>query len=257
MVTRRIPPDLDRLSRSVYPRSETLPAGSLSHTHSHPFGQLSFAGTGVLVVRTASGSHVAPPQRAVWVPAGMPHEVANSGQAEMRSLYVSPAQDVFNPPRCLVLSVTPLARELILAVAALPPLYDEAGTPGRLVAVLLDQLATLPEAGFSLPWPKDPRLAALCQALTDRPDDTRTAKAWAGAAGMTERTLGRIFLAETGLTFGAWRRRARLLAALSLLEAGTSVTATGLECGYDSTSAFIAAFKEAFAVTPGAFVRGV
>ncbi|EHJ47683.1 transcriptional regulator, AraC family [Solidesulfovibrio carbinoliphilus subsp. oakridgensis] len=253
----RTAPALDRLPRPVYPRSETLPAGSVSHAHSHPFGQLSFAGVGVLLVRTQAGSHVAPPQRAVWVPPGLAHQVATSNPAEMRSLYVSPDQNVFNPPRCLVLSVTPLARELILAVAALPPLYDAAGADGRLVAVLLDQLAVLPEAGFSLPWPKDPRLAALCQALADAPDDTRTATAWARTAGMTERTLGRIFLAETGLTFGAWRRRTRLLAALSLLEAGTSVTATGLECGYESTSAFIAAFREAFGVTPGAFGRGV
>lgn len=252
----RVPPRLDRLPRTVFPRSESLPADSVSRSHSHPWGQLSFASVGVLLVRTRTGSHVAPPQRAVWVPPGMPHEVATSHRAEMRSLYIAADQTAFCPPRCEVFAVTPLVRELIQAVAALPADYDEAGPAGRLVAVLLDQLATLPEAGFSLPWPTDPRLCTICQSLTDTPDDTRSAAAWSGSAGMTERTLGRLFVAETGLTFGEWRRRSRLLTALSLLEAGKNVTAAGLECGYDSASAFIAAFKAAFGLTPGAFLRG-
>ncbi|WP_029460899.1 AraC family transcriptional regulator [Solidesulfovibrio alcoholivorans] len=255
MATLRTLPPLETLPRLVFPRSESLAADSTSPAHSHPFGQLSFAGDGVLLVRTESGSHVAPPQRAVWVPPGMRHAVAATRRAEMRSLYIRADQDVFSPPRCLVLSVTPLARELLLAVAALPAAYDENGPPGRLVAVLLDQLATLPEAAYSLPWPQDPRLAAICQTLTDTPEDNRTAKNFAQNAGMTERTLGRLFQAQTGLTFGGWRRRSRLLTALSLLESGKNVTTTALECGYDSTSAFIAAFRDAFGITPGAFVR--
>lgn len=251
----RTPPSLDGLPRPVYPRSESLPADSTSPAHIHPFGQLSFAGNGVLLVRTETGSHVAPPQRAVWVPPGMAHQVAVSNRAEMRSLYVRADQRLFNPRHCTVLAVSPLARELILAVAALPVHYDEEGPAGRLVAVLLDQLATLPETGLSLPWPKDPRLAAVCKTLTETPDDNRTAAAFAKTAGMTERTLGRLFLAQTGLTFGAWRRRSRLLSSLALLEAGKNVTATAIECGYDSTSAFIAAFRAAFGATPGAFAR--
>ena len=256
MPNERTLPNLSSLPRTVFARSESLPADSATRAHSHPWGQLSFAAEGALLVRTEAGSHVAPPQRAVWVPPGMPHPVATSRRAEMRSLYISDAQAVFCPPQCLVLSVSPLARELILAAAALPPDYDETGPDGRLVAVLLDQLAALPKAGFSLPWPTDPRLAAVCLALADSPDDARPARSWSTEAGMTERTLGRRFLAETGMTFGSWRRRIRLLTALSLLEAGHSVTAAGIECGYESTSAFIAAFREAFGVTPGVFARG-
>lgn len=257
MQQEREPPQLESLPRTVYPRSESLPAGSLARAHSHGFGQLSFAGEGVLTVATPTGSHVAPPQRAVWLPPGLLHEVATSQPAEMRSLYIRADQGIFCPPRCLVLTVSPLARELILAAAALPPDYDEGGPAGRLIAVLLDQLATLPEAGFSLPWPADPQLAAICRALADAPDDARPMETIAKNAGMTGRTLGRRFVAETGLSFGKWRRRQRLLAALAHLEAGASVTAAGLESGYESVSAFVAAFREAFGTTPGAFLRGL
>ncbi|HMV40724.1 MAG TPA: helix-turn-helix domain-containing protein, partial [Plasticicumulans sp.] len=56
----------------------------------------------------------------------------------------------------------------------------------------------------------------------------------------------------TGLSFADWRRRLRLLLALGALEAGRSVTAVALDSGYDSLSAFIAAFRNEFGTTPKA-----
>lgn len=250
----RLPPDMDRLPRPVFARKESLAADSASRAHAHPWAQLSWASAGALIVRTPAASHVAPPQRAVWVPPGLDHEVINPGRTEMRSLYIEAQTAAFAPPRCRVLAITPLARELIQAFSALPAAYDVTGADGRLVAVLLDQLASLPEADFSLPWPSDSRLTAICQALFDAPDDRRDMAAWAKAAGLTERTLGRLFIARTGLTFGRWRRRSRLLAALAILENGGGVTEAALSCGYETPSAFIAAFKAAFGVTPGNFV---
>jgi len=41
------------------------------------------------------------------------------------------------------------------------------------------------------------------------------------------------------------------LSSLGALENGDSVTNAALACGYDSTSAFIAAFKGLFGFTPG------
>jgi AraC-like DNA-binding protein len=61
----------------------------------------------------------------------------------------------------------------------------------------------------------------------------------------------RLFQRETGLSFRGWRQRMRLLSSLGTLEQGRSVTEAALSCGYDSTSAFIAAFKGLFGVTPG------
>ncbi len=87
-------------------------------------------------------------------------------------------------------------------------------------------------------------------ALQRQPDDRRTLAEWARAAGASERTLARLFSRETGLSFRHWRQRLRLLMALTALEDGSSVTAVALESGYDSPSAFIAAFKRLFGKTP-------
>jgi AraC-like DNA-binding protein len=125
----------------------------------------------------------------------------------------------------------------------------------RLVQVLLDQLAGLPEVGFSLPLPRHTRLLGLCNELIERPDQLITLTEWAARLSMSEKTLMRLFQRETGLSFRGWRQRARLLSSLNALEEGASVTSTALASGYDSTSAFIAAFKGLFGLTPGELFR--
>lgn len=252
----RAVPALTRLPRPVYARAESLPAGSWVRPHRHDWVQLSWALSGVLEVRTASGSYLAPPQRAVWIPPGLEHEVNTSARAEMRSLYLDAAVTAGAPPRCRVLGVTPLVRELILALSALPLEYDESGPAGRLAAVLLDGIAGLPELDFGLPVPADPRLLRLCAALQADPADRRTLDGWAATLGLSGRTLARLFRSETGLSFADWRRRLRLLLALGALEAGRSVTAVALDSGYDSLSAFIAAFRTEFGTTPKALFAG-
>lgn len=248
---KRVIPRLASLPRPLYSRHESLAPGSWTDEHCHPWCQLSYATSGVLGVRTPVGDYVAPPRFAVWIPPDLPHQVVNRRQTEMRSLYLAPAVASGLPGECSVLEMSPLARELIRRCGELAVEYDEAGPAGRLVAVLLDELASLRRASFRLPLPQDRRLGAICTALQEHPDDARSLAGWAAQAGASERTLARLFVKETGLGFGEWRQRLRLLLSLDALEAGDSVTTVALAHGYESTSAFIAAFRGVFGVTPG------
>jgi AraC-like DNA-binding protein len=73
------------------------------------------------------------------------------------------------------------------------------------------------------------------------------------AVGAGERTLSRLFRAETGMTFPQWRAQLRLHHSLTLLASGLSVTATAITCGYSTPSAFTAAFHATFGTTPGTY----
>jgi AraC-like DNA-binding protein len=81
-----------------------------------------------------------------------------------------------------------------------------------------------------------------------------TATALARQCALSVRTLERLFHAETGMRFGLWRQKARLLESVRVLVDGDSVTDAALESGYSSVSAYIAAFKQTFGCTPGAMV---
>lgn len=252
---RRTIPALAGLPRPLFSRAEALPPGAESPPHSHDWAQFSYAGSGIIEVHTPAGTYLAPPQYAVWVPPGVEHYIHNAEAAELRSLYLRADVLAGLPEECAVLAVTPLARELVLAVGNLPPDYDEIGADGRLVAVLLDCLAALPAVAYSVPMPATPRLGRLCAELAAQPDDPRGLAEWAVELACSERTLAREFRLATGLTFREWRRRLRLLSALSALERGSSVTAVALDCGFESTSAFIAAFRAMFGTTPSTLRR--
>ncbi len=234
---------------SDYPRGHRIAA------HRHARAQLVYASPGVMTVTAAAGSWVVPPQRAVWMPAGDTHAIRVDRDLSLRSLYIRPDAATGLPGACRVVTVSALLRALILRAMTVPPLYDEDGPDGRVLRVLLDELRALPSAPLHLPQPKDPRLKRVTDALQAEPANRRSLDAWARHAGASPRTLARLFLAETGMGFRVWRQRARLLRALVALADDTPVTAVAFDAGYDSPSAFIAAFKREFGTTPARYFR--
>lgn len=245
---------LPRLPRPVYGHVLGLSNRAIGQRHRHPWVQLSYAAKGVVEVIADGGRYVAPPRHAVWVPPGVPHAVRCAEGTEIRSLYIDPAALAEPSRQCRVLTVDPLLRELIRRFSAFPVEYEVDGAEGRLAAVLLDQLAAAPQADLALPWPLDARLRRICRELQAHPDSARTLAEYAVRLAVSERTLSRLFLQQTGLTFRAWRQRLRILSALPLLERGDRVTDVAIACGYDSMSAFIAAFRGFAGVTPGEFL---
>lgn len=247
---------LAALPRPVFGHAESVTNRALGYRHAHPWVQFAHAVAGVLDVRTDTGRFIAPPQRAVWIPAGVAHQVRCSADTEIRSLYIEPSAVPDVRGGCRVLAVSPLLRELIRAFGDLPAAYDAHGPGGRLAAVLLDQVAAAPALGLVLPLPREPRLRRVCEALEAEPDTRDGLAAWSVRLGCSERTLVRLFRAHTGLNFRLWRQRLRLISALPRLEAGERVTDVAIACGYDSVSAFIASFREHLGVTPGEFAGG-
>ncbi|XYD11808.1 AraC family transcriptional regulator (plasmid) [Methylobacterium sp. NMS12] len=150
----------------------------------------------------------------------------------------------------------PLLREAILRCATWdgdPPTVAQA----RIAAVILDEIRALPAQALDLPMPRDARLLRIARALLSDPSTNCGIEAWAVWAGSTTRTVTRRFPRETGLSFTAWRQRARMLRALELLADGSSVTTVALDLGYGSVSAFIALFRRTFGVTPSGYARAV
>jgi AraC-like DNA-binding protein len=248
------PADYQRVPRPVAAMAKEFEDGHHIAPHTHERAQLIFAADGVMTVTTPEGSWVVPPLRAVWMPAGVTHEIHMAGAVAMRTLYVRPDAAGRLPGRARVIAVSTLLRELILRACTLPVLYDEAGPDGRIVALILDEIAALPTLALDLPMPRDPRVRRICQALRADPGATRTLSQWARTAGASSRTLARRFARETGLTFADWRQQARLLAAMARLAAGESITTIAMDLGYDSPSAFSAMFRRTLGTSPSRYL---
>ena len=204
-------------------------------------------------VTTEGRSWLAPATRAVWLPPFRPHSIRMTGAVALRTLYLSPAVAAPLPDAACVMEVGPLLRELVLHILALGMLDPGVPEQVRLAGVLIDAIARAPREDLALPLPQDPRALALAEAIQAAPGDRSGLPDLARSAGASLRTLQRIFPRETGLSLEAWRQKARLIQAVARLSAGASVTGAALDCGYDSPSAFIAAFRRQFGVTPGRY----
>ncbi|MBI1199603.1 MAG: helix-turn-helix domain-containing protein [Phenylobacterium sp.] len=234
----------------------TYPDGHVLDRHTHPWAQLVYASSGAMRVATPAAAWLVPPTRAIWAPGGTPHEIQMRGRVAMRTLYLAPVGDDPRLDACRAIEVTPLLRELILHIVRIGMLDIENPAHARLEGLLLDLLAAAETAPLELPLPVDPRARALADRLLAEPGSEAAFSDLARGAGASLRTLQRLFLAQTGLSLDAWRGRARMQQAVVSLSAGASVTTAALEAGYSSPSAFIAAFKRAFGVTPARWRAG-
>jgi AraC-like DNA-binding protein len=255
-----------RMSRSRQSAEPQVRAASVAWASSFVWrnrasvwGHLLFASRGMLTVRTDAGLWVVPAHQAIWIPAGVRQEVEIAGGVAMRALYLSDSLGHLLhrrlPQSCRVVQISPLLREILRRAMRLQTLDRRIAPQRHLLDVLLDELTVLPLVPLDLPMPHDPRGARAAALIRADPAARATLADIARAAAASARTLERLFRNETGLPFGVWRQRARLLRALQLLAEGDSVAATARAVGYESPSAFVAAFRRALGVTPGRYFK--
>ncbi|MGE0784188.1 MAG: helix-turn-helix domain-containing protein [Sandaracinaceae bacterium] len=238
---------------SVWVRTEPIGFLELDHetpAHAHDWHQLTFALSGHLEVETEQAKAIVPPDRAVWVPAGLMHRERMRAPVAVRTLYFAPGAIRDAPSMTRTLEVSPLLRELIAHVSPLGALDRSTARHAPLIDVLLDLLDGAPEVSLRLPTPRDPRARRLAERVHADPGGRERIPQLAARAGASRRTLERLFLKETGLSIGEWRRRARLLASFRRLEQGAAVADVAEEAGYASASAFGAAFTKFFGSSP-------
>ncbi|PQZ70468.1 AraC family transcriptional regulator [Achromobacter sp. MYb9] len=221
-----------------------------SDWHMHRRTQLLYQAEGGVTLFLPDRVGQLAPLQAAWLPAGCTHRTAMHGSFAYRSLYFDVQAYPGLPVEPLILDVNPLLRALILRVTDWPADAVLSLAQTRIVETLLDELAAAPTAPMPLPMPRDRRLAPIAKALLLDPACPLSLADWAGRVGASSRTLERLFLLETGLSFGRWRTQTRLLAARAHLAEGMSVTAVAHAMGYASDSAFIAMYRRIYGESP-------
>jgi AraC-like DNA-binding protein len=222
--------------------------------HQHPYGQLTLALDGILRVTALHSSWIVPPLRAIWIGPNIEHEITVLESARLRPVYVLADRDPFAGSPGKVLEVSPLLRELVMALEQLDPvqLTPRATMIGQLI---LDELPRLETRPLRVPLPQDKRLRALCDQLLASPGDSQTLEEWASQVGASERTLARLFEKELGMGFSQWRQQVRLAHAATLIAGGLPLSQVADQLGYASQSAFSAMFRKTFGTTPSAFFK--
>ncbi len=228
--------------------------GLLSASHHHREAQLLYLVRGELTCEASGAFWIVPPNSALWVPGDVEHRIHARAPLEGYNVYLEPKVARHLPAECCAVSVTPLFREVMLRLAATPMLHRPPGPASRLVGVLLDELAMVAIDRHRLPMPADPRLQKLVAMMTANPADSAGMKTWAKRIGVAERTLNRLLVKETGLSFGRWRQQLHVILAIQGMSRGASVQRVAGDLGYESASSFVTMFRKALGKSPARYM---
>lgn len=246
---------LETVPRPVAGMAKKYPAGYEGYRHHHARAQFLYSASGSMRLTMDLGCWIIPPRRAVWIPAGYIHQTGNIGELEMRSLYIDSTKKLKTTPGApRMLRVSALLHELVLRVIDMPIEYDEHGHDGQIVQTLLGEIDWTSIHPVSLPSFKNERLQRLERWLLRYPGDRNTVEQWAAKLQISPRTLTRLVLRETDLSFQVWRDHIRTFVAIPMLTEGRSLAEIADFLGYDTAWGFTSMFKRVTGKVPSQYL---
>lgn len=224
--------------------------------HHHPRAQIVYVLSGVFHVETPLGNWVVPAGQAMWIPSHVVHDVYSNNAVHAYILFVDESFTAGLPKQCVTVKVNSFLKELFSKAVKYGNDYVPEGKESRLVDVMIDEISDMESASLFLPMAKDKRLVHITDILLNNPSGKINLDELAQRVGASERTISRLFIKETGMTFSEWRKKYLLMQAIDKLDQGLSITTVALELGYSSASAFIAMFRRTLGMPPSLYLSG-
>jgi AraC-like DNA-binding protein len=249
-MTRATPPRLDDPDRALHTLRREYPRGTLIEPHAHAWAQVLYAIEGVMWVEVGNEALVVPPQRAVWLPHGLPHSIRMMSAVRMRNLYLQPQAVTLLNPRGEVFEVSPMLRQLIITMTEEGDRHNDEYRDAAYRLIVLELLtARRSTLHIALPDGADRRLETVCRAVIDNPSQDISLEQLAQSAGASVRTVSRLFTQQLGMGFAEWRRQVQLAIATSRLAEGHPIGAIARSLGYQPSS-FSDMFRRQLGLSP-------
>ncbi len=229
--------------------------------HSHKIRhQLLYPIGGVLHVITESARLLLPARHGALIPAGTWHRLESSSATMMlRTIYFERREDdplVFG--QLQMFPVDNLGQEIIAYTSR----WQKRVPESRLEYQVVNTLRLLVEEWcreklqLRLPSTQHSRLNLIVDDIHDHLELPLFIKEVAAGHGYSVRTFIRLFDRELGMSFGQYKKIARIIRATELLsESGRTVTEVISNVGYESQSSFTRSFKTFLGVTPGEYQK--
>jgi AraC-like DNA-binding protein len=225
-------------------------AGNSIQLHSDACVHLVCPQVGAFSAVTRQRSFILHPSQVFILPARLPCRLQCSvGVVQIVTISRSAFQDA---KLVRTLTTSDLIKSLIREVVRFDDGSHDVAYENAILSLFLRELARRDTVSdqAAIEMPSDKRLRRVCEELLNEPAIPDSVDGWCRKAGMSRRNFTRVFKRETGVTFGAWRREVRLIAALSRIIGGEQVAMAAYDVGYESVSTFAAAFARRFGVSP-------
>jgi AraC-like DNA-binding protein len=126
-----------------------------------------------------------------------------------------------------------------------------------LIKLVMLELHQAEDSATFIPLPHERRCRRAAEIVLATPAAGHEIETLAQKVGTSGRTLSRLFVAETQLSFKSWCQRARIASAIEKLSTDRrfSVKQLAADLGYASVPAFSHAFRQVTGKTPTEFVE--
>lgn len=230
-------------------------------SYTFPHHYLLYALDGLMRLEADGRCWTLPPARAAWISANEPINVRIDRKIACCSVMFS--TDAYAGPShpLRVFDMTPLLREVMLALRPFGQDYGILPAQARqmfdLAATLAEQLSANPSRAW-MPTVRSDVLRRALEITKANLDGVQSFEDVASDAGTSPRTLARRFSDELGMTWRQTQRRLRMVYAVEALsEDRASITEVAFSTGYNSLSAFNVAFREFMGQTPSDYRKSM
>jgi AraC-like DNA-binding protein len=228
---------------------------SFGIAHSHKRAQFIYPGTGIVKVQTGYGIWCISPSQAAWIPSMHEHRILYPQNTTVYALFIDSSLSSKFKNYCCVLNIDSFMKELILKAVKIGEKYSVGSHEHSIMQVISGEISRLTPSSLNLPLAKDERVLRVMNYLLDNPASSKQLDHFSKIACTSTKNLNRLFMKETRLTFGTWRKHLKVLEAVEKLSKGLSVTEVSIDLGYRSLSSFVSMFRKVTGKTPGAFLR--
>jgi len=222
------------------------------HSHAH-HAQILYAPSGCMTLLTRHSQVILPPQKLLYIPAGLEHRVTFRNVVAYRSIYLAERKLALQDLPLQVRVVSPLFTEIIERICWWD--WKEEYTPPqqRILGVFWDEFQNADKESYTLEIPTDYRLQSFITSFMLEKKVPPFLHEFAQYVGASEKTITRIFKRETNMTYQAWRQQWRVYRAIELLAENTSISEISHQLAFSSDSAFIEFFKNNTGTTPAKY----
>ncbi|KAF1043865.1 MAG: HTH-type transcriptional regulator NimR [Herbaspirillum frisingense] len=244
------------ISSLVFAQEVHHPAGrSIAH-HDHGEGQLLLVLKGTATITAEEGFWLTPPGFAIWIPAGCSHGARYSKESSLINIRFDARLCEGQSADCTLISVSDLMRHLAHEAVHLAASGDRSDAQELVARLMVHQMGHhWNGTGLFVPHGRDRRLRQAIDILRKDPGLSLQLEELAQRSATSGRTLARLFMKETGMSFRRWRDYFCVVCAIDRLAQGQSITQTALELGYQSASSFTTLFTRLLGHPPKRYLR--
>lgn len=222
--------------------------------HSHTdHAQILYAPSGCMTLLTRDCQIILPPQKLLYIPAGLEHRVTFRNVVAYRSIYLAIKKLKLEDLGLQVRIVSPLLTQIIERICWWDWMEDPTAHQQHVLQVFWDEFYEAQEVDTELRIPSDYRLQSFTHQFMLEKRVPPFLHEFAKQVGASEKTITRIFKRETKMSYQAWRQQWRISRAIELLAENTPLSEVSDQLEFSSDSAFIEFFKNHKGTTPAKY----